>query len=86
MAGPKSIFSLIAGLRASGNGSASTIVPARISIRSKSAKLISGLRSLLELIGDIGLVQAFPWVSKSTLDSASLADVPDQTTNWKAWK
>ena len=32
------------------------------------------------------LGQAFPWVSKSTLDSASLADVPDQTTNWKAWK
>ena len=28
--------------------------------------------------------QAFPRVSKSTLASASLAGVPDQTTNWNA--
>ena len=30
--------------------------------------------------------QALPWVSNSTPASASLAEVPDQTTNWNAWK
>ena len=55
---PKSIFSLNAGLRASGNGSASTIVPARMSTRSKSAKLISGFCSLLNSCRT--LAQALP--------------------------
>ena len=32
------------------------------------------------------LAQALPTVSNSTLDSASLAETPDQTTNWNAWK
>ena len=30
--------------------------------------------------------QALPYVSNSTLASASLAGMPDQTTNWNAWK
>src|SRR5262245_45524174 len=38
------------GLRASGNGSASTMVPARMSTRSKSAKVISGFRAAPELM------------------------------------
>src|SRR5690606_11706222 len=44
MPGPKSILSLIAGLRASGYGSAATMVPTRMSTRSKSANEISGRR------------------------------------------
>src|SRR5688572_14875809 len=40
IASPKSIFSLIAGLRASGNGSAATIVPTRISTFMKSPNAI----------------------------------------------
>src|SRR5690606_39511541 len=38
-------LSLIAGLRASGNGSAATMVPTRMSTLSKSAKLICGRSS-----------------------------------------
>src|SRR5215211_2187185 len=40
--GPKSIDSLIEGLRASGNGSASTTLPTRTSTFSKSSHAISG--------------------------------------------
>src|SRR5258708_39414179 len=45
MAGPKSTLSLIAGLRASGNGSAATTVPTRISTRSNSSNAIGPARS-----------------------------------------
>ena len=43
ISGPKSITSLIAGLRASGKGAASTTVPHRMSIFMKSSKLASGV-------------------------------------------
>ena len=81
--GPKSIFSLSAGLRASGKCSTSTIVPARMSTLAKSSKLIRVCASISVLVGN-GVRHALPCVSNSTLASASLAGVPDQETNWNA--
>ena len=53
ISGPKSITSLIAGLRASGKGAASTTVPHRMSIFMKSSKLTGGVAASSLLISSL---------------------------------